>query len=210
MTAELSDSRQPGSITQWIPGLRHGDQRAIQVLWEHYFEPLARLAEARLRGCPGAAGNGEDVAVEAFLSFCADARRDGHFPDLSRRDNVMRLLVRFTVCKAFDFRVREVRRRRVVLGESVLGEAGFEPIAGREPPPEFQAQVASLLDKLDKDLRPVAQLRMEGRSNQEIAAAIGRAVATVERRLSLIRGRWKADWDALRGECDAQEERHEP
>ena len=130
MTAERPDSRQPGSVTQWIPGLRQGDQRAIQVLWEHYFEPLARLAEARLRGCPGGAGNGEDVAVEAFLSFCADARRDGHFPDLSRRTNVMRLLVRFTVCKAFDFRARQVRRHRVVLGESALGEAGFEPCAG--------------------------------------------------------------------------------
>ena len=202
MTAERPNTGGPGSVTRWIPGLQRGDRRAIQALWEHYFEPMVRLAQARLRGAP-CQDVAEDVAVEAFLSFCSDVQRPGHFPDLCSRENLLRLLLRFTVCKAFDFRAREERRHRIVRGESALGEAGFEVHAGREPPPEFQAQVASLLAKLPDDepeLREVALLRMEGRTNQEIAAVQDCGVSTVERKLSRIRGYWKADWAALHGE----------
>jgi hypothetical protein len=40
-------------------------------------------------------------------------QKEGRFPDLSGRDNLMRLLVRFTVCRALDFRTREERLRFV-------------------------------------------------------------------------------------------------
>jgi DNA-directed RNA polymerase specialized sigma24 family protein len=205
MPAPRLASEAAGSVTRWIPNLRQGDQHAVQVLWEHYFEPLVRLAEARLRGASCQSG-AEDVAVDAFLSFCRDVQKEGRFPDLSSRDNLMRLLVRFTVCKAFDFRAREERRHRIVRGESALGEAGFEPHPGREPPAEFQAQVASLLAKLpDDELRAIALMRMEGLTNQEIAAIRSCGLATVERKLSRIRGYWKADWAELHGAEDAED-----
>jgi DNA-directed RNA polymerase specialized sigma24 family protein len=194
------NAEEPGSVTRWISGLQRGDQEAIQALWEHYFEPLARIAQARLRGAPCRAGDGEDIAVEAFLSFCSNAQTEGRFPELFNRDNLMRLLVRFTVCKAFDFCAREGRRHRAVRGESALGEAGFECLPGDEPPAGFQAQVADLLAKLPtEDLREIARLRMEGSANREIASARKCSVATIERKLAHIRGYWKADWADLRG-----------
>jgi DNA-directed RNA polymerase specialized sigma24 family protein len=191
---------EPGSVTRWISGLPRGDQQAIQALWEHYFEPLARIAQARLRGAPCRASDGEDIAVEAFLSFCRNAQQEGRFPELFNRDNLMRLLVRFTVCKAFDFCAREGRRHRAVRGDSALGEAGFECHPGEEPPAEFQVQVADLLAKLPtEELRQIARLRMEGYTNAEIASMIKCSVAKIERKLAHIRGYWKADWADLRG-----------
>ncbi len=200
---ERPEPKEPGSVTRRIPDLRRGDQRAVQALWEYVFEPLARIAQARLRGAPCRVGDGEDVAVEAFLSFCRDVQKEDRFPDLSSRDNLMRLLVRFTVCKAFDFIDREGRRHNAVRGDSALGEVGFECHQGEEPPAEFQAQVADLLAKLpDEELRRIARLRMEGHSNAEIAAALDRGLSTVELKLARIRAYWKADWAELKGQSE--------
>jgi DNA-directed RNA polymerase specialized sigma24 family protein len=68
-------------------------------------------------------------------------------------------------------------------------------IAGTDPSPEFAAQVAEeydrLLDRLgDDELRRVAVMRLEGFSNDEIAARLGCALRTVARRLELIRREW--------------------
>jgi DNA-directed RNA polymerase specialized sigma24 family protein len=185
-----------------IPALQRGERQAVQVLWERYFEPMVRLAEARLRGTPCRAGGAEDVAVEAFLRFCADVRRQGRFPNLSSRDNLLRLLLRFTFCEAGDFRKRETRRHQAVRGDSALDEVGFEARAGREPAPEGQACLADLLAKLPEEklrLRSVALLRLEGLSNDEIAAACKISRATVERRFDMIRGHLRAEWEALQG-----------
>jgi DNA-binding NarL/FixJ family response regulator len=45
----------------------------------------------------------------------------------------------------------------------------------------------------NEELRSIAVWKMEGYSNPEIAARLGRAVATVERRLRLIRKRWEGE-----------------
>jgi DNA-directed RNA polymerase specialized sigma24 family protein len=201
MAQDRPSAEDVGSVTRWLSGLKRGDRQATQALWERYFEPMVRVAERRLRGTPCRVDSAQDVAVDAFLSFCRNAQREGHFPDLHGRDNLVRLLVRFTSFKAYDVYAREVRRRRIVRGESALGEAGFEPHAGRERPPEFETQLAGLLAKLPEELklREIAVMRMEGWSNNEIAAECELSRATVERRLRVIRGRLKADWDVLRG-----------
>jgi DNA-directed RNA polymerase specialized sigma24 family protein len=202
MSPNQPDSGSDGSVTRCIPGLQRGEQQAVQVLWERYFKPMVRVAEARLRGAPYPGDGAEDVAVAAFLRFCADVQRPGRFPDLANRDNLQRLLFRFTVCEAADFRARETRRHKVLRGESALGEAGFGPYEGREPAPEGQAQLASLLAKLPEEnlqLRSIALLRLEGLRNDEIAAACNLSRATVERRFDMIRGYLRADWEALQG-----------
>jgi RNA polymerase sigma factor (sigma-70 family) len=184
----------PGSISRWIPGLRRGDRQAIGRLWERYFDDMVRVARGRLRGAPSLQDAEHDVAIEAFLSFCARIAQEGRFPDLDDRNGLIRLLTHFTICKAFDFRQRMHNRREQAAGED------FDGFPGPEAPPEFEAEVANLLDKLpDEDLREIARLRMEGLNRQEIAARCGCSVATVDRRLSVIRGRWKADWERLRG-----------
>jgi DNA-directed RNA polymerase specialized sigma24 family protein len=50
-----------------------------------------------------------------------------------------------------------------------------------------------LLDRLDPALRQIAQLRLDGYTNIEIATRLGCALRTVERRLELIRRIWNEE-----------------
>ena len=68
------------------------------------------------------------------------------------------------------------------------------PQASQDPASDLLLQ--ELLEKLsDDDLRLIAVLRLEGHSNQEIAALINRSVKTVERRNQLIRKTWENEFD---------------
>jgi DNA-directed RNA polymerase specialized sigma24 family protein len=52
-----------------------------------------------------------------------------------------------------------------------------------------------LADLGDEELRQIALAKMEGYTNQEIAARMDLTLRTVERRLALIRGRWTRKGD---------------
>ena len=191
----MSDAALPlGSISRLLGGLRDGDEDAVRRLWQRYFGPLVRLASSRLsaRGC--VPRDAEDVALSAFWELCQQAAGadSGRLPQLHNRMHLWKLLACFTARRAFDLARKEGRRRRVVTDESALGEEGFEPFAGREPPPEFAAAVADLLECLPTDeLRRVALARLEGRGNEEIARLLGRGLSTVERKLQVIRALWR-------------------
>lgn len=86
-------------------------------------------------------------------------------------------------------------------GESTQGRA--HPVTGRRPladvvddapTPDFAAMLAepceSLLARLaDPDLKALTQAKLEGYTNQEIAARLGYSVRTIERLLHRIRKR---------------------
>jgi DNA-directed RNA polymerase specialized sigma24 family protein len=179
----------PGSISRLLGGLRDGDEDAVGQLWLRYFQPLVRLARQRLSGGNCAARDAEDVALDAFWSLCERVCR---FPELTNRGQLWKLLACFTARQACDLARKEGRRRRIVADESVLGEEGFAPFAGREPPPEFGAAVADLLECLPSDeLRRIALARMEGFTNEEVARLLGRSLSTIERKLQVIRVLWR-------------------
>jgi DNA-directed RNA polymerase specialized sigma24 family protein len=191
-----------GDVSQWITRLKGGDAGAAQKLWENYFERLVALARGKLLGLRRSAADEEDVALSAFASFCRGAERAG-FPQLTDRTDLWKLLVVITARKACDLRTRERRLKRgggKVGGESAMppgvDEAGgIAEVIGREPTPAFAAQLADeynrLLDVLDDPLlRTVAVKKVEGFTNEEIASQIGRSLATVERKLQLIRRMW--------------------
>jgi DNA-directed RNA polymerase specialized sigma24 family protein len=71
-------------------------------------------------------------------------------------------------------------------------------VIGREPNPEFAVQVADtcrhLLAALDNDtLREVAQAKMEGCTNEEVAQNLHCSLRTVVRRLRMIRSIWEKE-----------------
>jgi DNA-directed RNA polymerase specialized sigma24 family protein len=189
-----------GSVTRWLGELKAGDPAAAQRLWERYFTALVRLARVRLRMAPRAAEDEEDVALSAFDSFYAAAAQ-GRFPRLDDRDDLWRVLVTVTERKASDLLRRQRRLKRG--GGRVAPEADMagperdllDHIAGTAPTPAFAAQVADeyqrLLACLDNDtLRSVALWKMEGNTNNEIAAKLGCIPQTVERKLRAIRRIW--------------------
>jgi DNA-directed RNA polymerase specialized sigma24 family protein len=177
--------------------LRQGDRAAAQKLWQVYFGRLVGLARTKLRSAPLRVADEEDVALSAFDSFCRRAER-GQFPQLADRDQLWQLLVVITVRKAANLVRRECRKSRG--GGRVRTRADhasweFESVLGTEPTPELAAQVADecrrLLARLGNDTqRSVAVWKMEGYTNDEIAAKLGCIPQTVERKLRAIRRLW--------------------
>jgi DNA-directed RNA polymerase specialized sigma24 family protein len=203
-----------GSVTNWLVQLKDGNPAAAQPLWERYFPRMVALARKRLRAARRREADEEDVAVSAFHSFYRAAKQ-GRFPQLGDRDDLWQLLVVITARKALDLLARQRRVKRgggKVRGESVFdpgepGNGGIEQVVGHEPTPEFAAEVAEecqrLLDLLgDDEKRTIAVWKLEGHTNEEIAGRQGVALATVERRLRVIRKLWENE-DTGHGERPA-------
>lgn len=195
-----------GSITHLLCELKAGDEAAQRELWNRYFSRLVRLARTMLRTSARRAADEEDAALSAMDAFFRGVH-DGRFPMLENRTNLWPLLVRITAHKTAQQSQRESRKKRG--GGRVRGESGLiwnhdqvssiEGVVGDEPTPEFAVQVAEqckvLLGRLDDDSqRTVAQLKLEGYTNQEIATKIDRAERTVEWKLKLIRQTWE-EWE---------------
>jgi DNA-directed RNA polymerase specialized sigma24 family protein len=189
-----------GSVTHWIGELQAGNPLAAQRLWERYFQRLVYLARAKPRGAPRRAADEEDVALSAFDSFCrgVDQKR---FPRLADRDDLWQVLVLLAARKAAHLIQHEGRQKRgggAVVNTSALTDedSRLAELIGPEPTPDFAAQVAEecrrLLDRLgDEELQAVALAKMEGYTNEEIAAQRGCVVRTIERRLRMIRDLWQ-------------------
>ena len=186
-----------GSITRCLALLRAGDRAAAQALWERYFRRLVGLARARLRGTVRGPEDEEDVALSAFDSFYRRAER-GQFPRLADRDDLWQLLFVITVRKAIDRMRRGGREPRGAGGAltlKALADSGLAGLLSPEPTPEMAAQVADecrrLLARLGEGtLRSVALWKMQGHTNDEIAAKLGCVRYTVERKLRRIRALW--------------------
>jgi DNA-directed RNA polymerase specialized sigma24 family protein len=118
------------------------------------------------------------------------------------------VLVTITTRKAVAQRRRHFSQKRghgAVRGESLFVQSpadpesggGIDQFAGREPSPELAAMLAEecagLLSQLDERQRPIALLKMEGFTDQEIADQLDLAVRTVKRRLEQIRQRWSSE-----------------
>jgi RNA polymerase sigma factor (sigma-70 family) len=183
---------EPGSVSQWLGDLQAGDRDALAPLWERYFTRLVALARTRFHARPHFAADAEDVALDAFASFCR-AAEEGRLTDLQDRDGLWRLLVTLTARKAVDQLRRETRQKRGGTGVAVT----LDQVIGEEPTPAFAAEVAEeyrrLLDQLDDpELVTVAILKMEGHTSEEIAVRLGYVQRTIERKLQLIRDIWSA------------------
>lgn len=198
-----ADDGRGGSVTRWIGDLKAGDEDAARWLWRRYFERLVGVARNKLRSAPRGAAveDEEDAALSAFDSLCRGAA-EGRFDRLGDRDDLWRLLVVIAARKAVDQIERDRRLKRGggrVVAASELDSDGsvaaIDAVVGSEPTPEFAAMVAEefrlRLDALgDETLRQVALWRLDGFSNDEIAAKLGCVTRTVERKLDLIRRAW--------------------
>jgi DNA-directed RNA polymerase specialized sigma24 family protein len=199
-----------GSVTRWIGDLKAGGEGALQPLWDRYYSTLIERARARLRAMrsPTAVHDEEDLALSAFQALYQGARA-GRFPRLNDRDDLWRLLVHLTACKAVDHHRAAHRQKRgghPVLKESDLiaadgpasapdGASPLERVIGHEPSPEFAAMVAEeyvrRLDALgNQSLQQIAERKLLCYRNEEIAQQLGCSLRTVTLKLRLIRKLW--------------------
>jgi DNA-directed RNA polymerase specialized sigma24 family protein len=196
------------SVTRWLQQLKQGDRQAVGPLWERYFTRLLQLVRTRFARTPTTAASAEDAALDAFASFCRRAEEDG-FARLFDRDDLWQILVVLAVRKRCNQIQHEQRQRRRpadgrIYAASALeqdggeAEALFTNMLSREPEPLLVVQAAEecrrLLAELgDDQLRQIAQWKVEGFTNEEIAAKQGCALSTVERKLARIRHLWEKE-----------------
>ena len=193
-----------GDVTLWVQQLQAGDRAAAEHLWNHYFKRLVGLARKKLQGTPRLVSDEQDVALSALKSFFIGIEA-GDFRHLTDRDSLWPLLAIITARKASDVVRSETRQKRgggAVLGEAALappeadGPRALEQIAGDDLTPEVAAVMVEEIERLfqiltDEPLREVARLKMEGYTNEEIAAKQSCVLRTVERKLNTIRSIWE-------------------
>jgi DNA-directed RNA polymerase specialized sigma24 family protein len=129
---------------------------------------------------------------------------------LADRNALWFLLLQITNHRVLNLQRDETRQRRGggrVRGPVAASAGGSADSHGPAmlpkddvPTPEFAAMMADecrrLLELLDDaELRSIAVAKMEGYTNAEIASQLNRSERTVERRLRLIRDRWKLEWE---------------
>jgi RNA polymerase sigma factor (sigma-70 family) len=204
MDSKVKLNSTTASASLWLDMVRGGNSGAQEKLWEQFFPQLVALARQRLAGSRMAEGDEEDVALSVLNSFFAGAA-ENRFPDLRGSDNLWRLLSWMTHRKVIDWLRHHGRQKRQALGESALQHFpgstpdGMAQVVDPNPPPELEVilidELRRLVHLLPENMQSVVTLKMDGFSNLEIAEHLGCSLATVERRLKMIREIWRAASD---------------
>ena len=207
----MSDSNYDVSITRLFDELKAGNPQAAEELWTVYFDRLVAVARKRLGKAPKRAADEDDIALSVFNDLCAGAAR-GNFAAHVRRDDLWHLLLHLTNRKLVKYVRRETRQKRgggAVRGESVFlnpatGSAarGLDQIVRNEPTPVMLAALNEQHQRLlgilaNETLRRIATWRMQGETNEDIAAKLKLSVRSVDRKLHLIRECWQREFDRV-------------
>jgi len=185
------------SVTDWVGGVRTGDDEAIRKFVDRYYDPIVEFVHRRLPAAVRRSADEEDVALSALDSFVERAR-DGQFSRLENRDDLWKLLLTISRRKATKHIAHETAQKRgggQVRGDSVFDAsdgslAGFDRVEGHEPSPaeeielrECVEQIIDFLENLeDQSLKEVAILKSQGMTDQELANRLDCSTKTIERK----------------------------
>ncbi|MDB4732825.1 ECF-type sigma factor [Planctomicrobium sp.] len=195
-----TDEQMTEPVTQWIDGLQQGDESATRKIWEHFVKQLCVAMREKLHPETRRVYDEEDAAISAFRSFCNGVEQ-GRFPDLNDRHSLWRLLLVIASRKVTHRHRYEQQQRRDVrknLEASLFsptdesGAAGLAQFTSREPTPELQAEFMETSSELfnslnNTELKEIAQLKIEGFTDGEIAAQLNLSRQAVQRKMERIR-----------------------
>lgn len=192
----MEDDRSGKLVARW----RAGDQQAAAELFRRYVDRLVALARSRLSRKAAQHVDPEDVVQSVYRSFFAEAR-EGRY-DLKRGGDLWRLLVTITLHKLqkqvgrFNTQKRDIDQERDLGDDNAVLE---NHLAAPEPSPLEALALADQMEQVMRRLEPVErrmfELRLQGHTIDEIAAAIGCGERTVRRALTEIKQRLQ-DWYA--------------
>lgn len=178
-----------GSVTAWIAALRHGDQQAIEPIWNSYFPRLVNYARTVLGRFRSRFADEEDAALSALATFWQRFAA-GQFPSLQDREGLWKLLSLITVRKIRRYQEAERAAKRGG-GASVTNYAGNWDEIGKISTDSLDHEAEELLEILmDDELRSIALLKLMEFTNSEIADQLGISLRSMERKLRLIRTVW--------------------
>ncbi len=196
----MSEYPTRGSVTRWIHDLKQGDTAAVEPLLERYFGRLRQLARMQLSRGTRAVLDDEDVALSVLESVCRNAA-NGKLPDLRDRDDLWFMMIAISQNKVISQRRYENTAKRGAGKVLTMTDAleqyntDLEGLMGSDVAPEFFTEVMDCWNQLlrslpDDKMRRIAQLRLEGHTNQVIAERLQLLRRTVERKVELIRELW--------------------
>jgi RNA polymerase sigma-70 factor (ECF subfamily) len=170
-----------------------GDQDAASALFHRYADRLIALARSRLSAKLAQRVDPEDVVQSAYRSFFARAK-DAQF-DLQRGGDLWRLLVTMVLHKINDEVKYHGAAKRTPAGQGFGSEDSLFRLHGaayaREPTPveavALAEEMEQLMSRLEPGDRQILELRLQGHTLYEIAAATDRSVPTVSRILDRVR-----------------------
>lgn len=182
-----------GSVSQLIAELKEGDEAALAELHQRYWPQLVNIARSRLKNAPLRHIDEEDVAQSALIGFY-DTIRNHRAEQLQNREQLLALLSHVIACKAVNQIQRAMTLKR---GQGkVTGLTPLAFLASDESPTAsheallrdcYECHVVGLPD----ELRPFAEMHLAGLSNSEIAQQLDCVERTVERKLALLRTKWR-------------------
>lgn len=190
-------------VTLWIKEARQGDQDAAKKIWVRYVHQLLKVARARWKNMPRRTVDEDDVVQSAMKSFFRHL--SGNLLGVENRDELWRVLVTITHRKVIATQRRQFAQKRGggLIGSTEQEVMDINHLVSAEPSPEFAVLVAEecacrmeSLSKVDVTLVNVAQLKLEGYTNEEIAQRLSRTKRSVERKLNRIRSIWSEDREA--------------
>ncbi len=100
----MDEARPTRSISQWIEGLKQGDDQAAHRLYQLYFHRIVGLARTHMTDRARRVADEQNVAASAFQSLCVGIEA-GRFDQLQHQEDFWKLLVTITLRKtAFHLR----------------------------------------------------------------------------------------------------------
>jgi RNA polymerase sigma-70 factor (ECF subfamily) len=192
------------SLNRYLRDLHSPDvqrrEEAARQIWLRFAERLTAVVRRRLNSRILRHAGVDDVLQSLFASFFAAAPGTNGPPRNSAE--LWNLLVCFTMRKVantahhYQAQRRDIRREWPLVNRTThdmaAGPGWAEPVDFRSLSPEDEAiahdEFDRLLGVLPEDLKQVFAMRLEGYTNAEIAARIGRVERTVELKMRVIRG----------------------
>lgn len=186
-----------GSVTQWLTLLREGDEEAAARLWKRFMRRLQGLVRSRI---PSAAYDEEDIALSAFDVFCRGLA-EGRYPELADREQLWQILATITRRKARDRFQAETCQKRGGLPSGDAPATDLNDVADKGGGPEFEVLMADQCRRLlgllqNARLEQVVLWKLDGYTNDEIAARLGLTRWSVGRMLNCVREIWQTQIEA--------------
>jgi RNA polymerase sigma-70 factor (ECF subfamily) len=188
----MSEEDSVDLLARW----RNGDRLAGEELFSRYTEQLLALARRQLSPRLAPRFDPEDVVQSAYRSFCAGVA-DGRFL-LQRSGDLWRLLAKITLHKLYHQVAHHTADKRSIAREQLFATASQldnldAEIVARGPSPVDVAIAAEELESILRKVRPpdrrIVELRLQGCTNTEVAAAVDRSDRWVRRVLEQLEQR---------------------
>ena len=189
------------SFDRLIQGLRSGDSRTESWFWERYGPLLEELAGRHLGGNMQRRFGPDDVAQSACRTFMRRAQLGQYeVPDAA---SLWRLLSAIALSKVREQARFHRRQRRNVYQETgtddaVDNESGDRSdllFVDRQPTPDdavaFADQFQQLIGSIAPEEREIVELKLQDRSNSEIARQMRYSERSIRRILARIRSRFE-------------------